>query len=137
MRQINKRFNFLSHMIDASSDAVVRVGKVSAFWASMGSLAIFVNLILYMGAKEINIITLVIIQFLFWCSTFGVLMVTQMSWISYIVYMADLGLQEDDNDTTPPTPLPTSTTKHYVLGKNSYKIDKVVDTYHSGVGGKE
>lgn len=133
MKTFNKRFNYLSHMVDSTADAVVRVGKVSAFWASMGSMAVFINLITYLGAREINITSLVIIQFLFWCSLYGILMITQLSWVAYIVYMAELDHEEDMAKEHPPTPLPTMTTKHYVLDKNQYRIDKVVDKF-DGVG---
>lgn len=131
---MKRRYNYLSHMLDSSQQAVARIGKISAFWASMSSAVVFINLVQYLGAGEINVIALMIMQFLFWTSVYCVLMFSQLSWISYIVYNAVDEWQYQEEDNTPPTP-PNNTRKTYYLPtKNGYKIDKVVE-FTGGVGG--
>jgi len=136
MKQTKMRYNYLSHMVDATSEAVIRIGKVSAFWASLAQLAIFINLIVYLGTSAITVAMLVVLQFLFWASVFCVLMFVQMSWVSYMVYVARDEWEYDDTEDNPPAPLPKTTTKYYIPRKNGYKLDKVVDTY-GGEGGSD
>jgi hypothetical protein len=117
-------------MVDVSSGAVIKVGKQSAMWACFSQAVVFINLIQYLGAGVIGVNALLLLQFLFWCSVFCIMMFLQLSWISYIVYTADLDYQEKGD---PPTPLPTTRTKYYVPGKSGYKIEKEVEEF-GGVG---
>jgi len=120
-------------MVDATSDSIARIGKISAFWASISQAVIFINLLVYLGCGLINAATLVVLQFLFWTCVFGTMMFLQASWVFYMVYSADVDYEPTPDEKDPPTPLPHTTTKYYVPQKNGYKIEKVVDEF-SGVG---
>jgi len=131
---MKRRYNYLSHMLDSSQDAIARIGKISSFWATLSSATIFINLIQYLGAGYINVVVLVMLQFLFWASVFCVLMFVQLSWISYIVYNAVDEWQQRDDASDHPAPLNKTRKTYYLPTKNGYKIDKVVE-FDSGVGG--
>lgn len=113
-------------MVDVSASAVIKVARQSALYACFSQAVVFINLIQYLGAGVLGVNALLLLQFLFWCSVFGVMMFLQLSWISYIVYTADLDYQEKGN---PPTPPPTTRTKYYIPGKSGYKIDKEVEEW--------
>lgn len=122
---MKRRYNYLSHMVDSTTDSVARVAKISAFWATSSQAIVFINLMLYLGAGVISPITLVLLSFLFWCSVFGIATITQLSWIAHLVFN---GMEEEESDfEQSPYPTPTTTTKHYVLDGNGYKISKIVE----------
>lgn len=120
-------------MVQEVAQAVGKVSRTSAIYASLSQAIVFLNLVQYLGAGFVNAPTLIILQFLFWTSIFGVMMFAQMSWIAYMVYTADLDFREASD---PPTPLPTRRTKHYAPTKRGYVIDKEVEEY-SRVGEEE
>lgn len=128
---MKRRYNYLSHMVDSSTDSVARVAKISAFWASMSQAVITINLVHMVFNGIVSPIALVLISFLLWSAVFGVMIVTQLGWISHLVFN---GLDDyPPGVPEPPHPTPLDVTRHYKFDGKSYKIDKVVER----VGGSE
>ena len=131
-KMFGRRYAYLSHMIDASGEAVMRVIKISAAWATISMAFVFVNLAVYMVNHVISPVVMLCLAFVFWSAIFGTMMYMSLSWIAYL---ATISMTDDSEDyqEDAPTPPKNVTRVYQVEGRRTRLMSEKADS-SSGVG---
>lgn len=133
MKDRQRRLNYLSYLIDASTDAVVRIAKVSGLISVIMTMTLMVNLLAAYGVfiTPVWAATWVVMVFL---GVWFIAFLTQASWVAYMVHTDtdEIFSRIEGGHTTPPTP-PTKTHVFLQRSKGHDLIGEIV----SGVGGEK
>ena len=126
-----KRFNYLSHLIDASVDGVVRLAKTAAFIASVVILIVGINTLAFFRIQA-SFSTVALFMASAWVAIWAILFMVQSSWVAYMVH-ADAAEILGEYNQPEPTPPQETITRVYEPHSTGYTLKSETSKWGRGV----
>jgi hypothetical protein len=103
MTEHKKRFNYLSHLIDASVDGVVRLAKTSATISCFVLLIVGINTMAFWRISA-TFSQAALFMLAGWLALFSIIFMVQTSWVAYMVHADAEQILSEYNQVEPPLP---------------------------------
>lgn len=118
-----KRLNYLSHLIDASVDGVVRLARTAAVIASFVILIIGINTMAFFRIQA-SFSTVALFMASAWVAIWAILFMVQSSWVAYMVHTdVDEIIQSYEQSEDVDAPTPQHITRIYKPHSTGYKLE--------------
>jgi fatty acid desaturase len=123
MSNHKRRFNYQSHLVDASADAVIRLAKTAAFIASVVILIVGINTLAFFRIQA-SFGTVALFMASAWVAVWSILFMVQSSWVAYMVHtdFDELIRQMESKEDVDPPP-PTGITRVYKPHSTGYTLE--------------
>jgi hypothetical protein len=131
MSEHKKRFNYLSHLIDASVDGVVRLAKTSATISCFVLLIVGINTMAFWRISA-TFSQAALFMLAGWLALFSIIFMVQTSWVAYMVHADVEQILSEYNQVEPPLPQET-VTRVYKPHSTGYTLESE-ETKWGGVG---
>jgi hypothetical protein len=125
-----RRFNYLSHLIDASVDGVVRLAKTAAFIASVVILIVGINTLAFFRIQA-SFSTVALFMASAWVAIWAILFMVQSSWVAYMVH-SDVEEILSEYNQAEPTPPQESITRVYEPHSTGYTLKSETSKWGRG-----
>ena len=125
-----KRFNYLSHLIDASVDGVVRLAKTAAFISCVVLLIVGINTMAFFRIKA-SFGQVALFMLAGWMALFSIIFMMQTSWVAYMVH-ADVEEILSEYNQVEPTPPQETITRVYEPHSTGYTLKSETSEWGRG-----
>lgn len=128
---MKRRYNYLSHLIDAAADGAVRLAKMATIVSSLVSWAVTAVTTIYFWpiiSPTQAILWAAGLWIGVWCTTFFFM----SSWVGWLVYAGIDEWDSDDSAKEIAPPAPPEINRVYLPHSTGHRLDKEKS---SGVGG--
>ena len=115
-----RRLNYLSHLIDASVDGVVRLAKTAAFIACVVLLIVGINTMAFFRIQA-SFGQVALLMLAGWISLWSIIFMVQSSWVAYMVH-SDVEEILSEYNQAEPTPPQESITRVYEPHSTGYTL---------------
>ena len=130
-----KRFNYLSHLIDASVDGVVRLAKTAAFISCVVLLIVGINTMAFFRISA-SFGQVALFMLAGWLALWSIIFMVQSSWVAYMVH-ADVEEILGEYNQVEPTPPQETVTRVYKPHSTGYTLESEKTKWGGGdKGGK-
>jgi hypothetical protein len=125
-----RRLNYLSHLIDASVDGVVRLAKTSATISCFVLLIVGINTMAFWRISA-TFSQAALFMLAGWLALFSVIFMVQTSWVAYMVHADVEQILSEYNQVEPPLPQ-ESITRVYEPHSTGYTLKSETGKWGGG-----